>query len=241
LHNPEVEEIMPVLEIIGIIVLSYLIGSLPFGWIVVKASTGRDIRGIESGRTGGTNAMRAAGVLAGVITALLDVGKGILAVSIARSLLPEEYPYRDWILVLSSLLVIIGHNYSIYLLERHEDTGRLRLRGGAGGAACFGGAMGLWAPVGLIVFPLALAVYYFIGYASVTTLSIAFFTIIVFSYKALQGTLPWQYIIYGVVAEIILIWALRPNLERLRQGTERIHGFRVWLRSRAQKSQKSSN
>jgi len=230
---------MPVIEIIGILILSYLIGSIPFGWIVVKISTGRDIRGIESGRTGGTNAMRAAGIFAGVITAVLDAAKGVLAVFIARQLSPAGFVYRDWLLVASSLMVIIGHNYSIYLLERHEKTGRLRLRGGAGGAACFGGALGLWAPVGLIVFPLALAVYYFIGYASVTTMSIAFFATIVFAVKALQGTLPWQYIIYGVIAELILVWALRPNLERLRKGTERMHGFRVWLKKRAEKTQKA--
>lgn len=229
---------MPVYLFIAVIVISYLIGSIPFGWLVVKISTGRDIRGIESGRTGGTNAMRAAGVLAGAITAVLDVGKGIVAVAITRLLIPDDFIYRDWVLVISSLLVIIGHNYSIYLLERHEKTGRLRLRGGAGGAACFGGAMGLWAPVGLFVFPLALIVYYFVGYASVTTMSIAFFTTVVFVVKALQGTLPWQYIIYGVIAEVILIWALRPNLERLRQGTERLHGFRVWLKKRSEKTQK---
>ena len=52
--------------IAGIIIASYLIGSIPFGWIIVKIATGRDIRGIESGRTGGTNVWRAAGLLAGL-------------------------------------------------------------------------------------------------------------------------------------------------------------------------------
>ncbi len=231
---------MPVLEIAASIILAYLIGSIPFGWIIVKVATGRDIRGIESGRTGGTNAMRAAGLLAGALTALLDVGKGVLAVSITRSLIPASFAYREWILVLSSLLVIIGHNYSIYLLERHEATGRLRLRGGAGGAACFGGAMGLWPPVGLIVFPLALLIYYFVGYASITTMSIALLTSLVFAYQAIRGVLPWQYILYGVFAELLMIWALRPNLERLRQGKERMHGFRVWLKKRAEKEKTAS-
>ena len=223
---------MPILQIFAIIILSYLIGAIPFGWIIVKLSTGRDIRGIESGRTGGTNAMRAAGVLAGILTAVLDVGKGVFAVWVARWLSPEAMPFRDWLLVAASIMVIIGHNYSIYLLERQEKTGKIRFRGGAGGAACFGGAMGLWAPVGLFVLPLAAAVWFFIGYASVTTMSIAFFAILVFAYKALQGSLPWQYIVYGVLAEAILLWALRPNLERLKRGTERMHGFRVWLKKR---------
>ena len=227
---------MPILEMIAIVVLSYLIGAIPFGWVVVKVATGRDIRGIESGRTGGTNAMRAAGVLAGLLTAFLDAAKGVVAVTAARAILPEGSPYAPWALVLSSLLVIVGHNYSIYLLERHEATGRLRLRGGAGGAACFGGAVGLWPPVGLIILPLAAIIFYFVGYASVTTMSIAIFAMLVFAYKAFEGTLPWQYILYGVFAEILMLWALRPNLERLRQGNERMHGFRVWLKKRKEKA-----
>ncbi len=52
-------------------------------------------------------------------------------------------------------------------------------------------------------------------------MSIAFLSIVVFSIRAAQGLSPWVYVLYGVVAEIILIWALRPNIERLRQGNER--------------------
>ena len=221
---------MPVFEILEVLVLSYLIGAIPFGWIIVKISTGRNILSVESGRTGGTNAMRAAGLPAGLLTALLDAGKGVLAVWVARWLSPDHMLFRDWLLVAASLMVIVGHNYSIYLLEYHKPTRRLRLRGGAGGAACFGGAMGLWAPIGLFILPLAAAVWFFVGYASVTTMSIALITILVFAYKAIQGSLPWQYIVYGVIAEVILVWALRPNLDRLRRGTERMHGFRVWLK-----------
>lgn len=55
---------MVILSSIGVLILAYLIGSIPFGLIIVKLSTGKDIRTVESGRTGGTNAMRAAGVWA---------------------------------------------------------------------------------------------------------------------------------------------------------------------------------
>ena len=60
---------------IGIILLAYLFGSIPFGLLIVKLKTGKDIRKVESGRTGGTNAMRAAGFWAGVATAALDILK----------------------------------------------------------------------------------------------------------------------------------------------------------------------
>lgn len=66
-----------VLSRIGVLILAYLIGSIPFGLIIVKLSTGKDIRSVESGRTGGTNAMRAAGVWAGVATAIFDTLKGV--------------------------------------------------------------------------------------------------------------------------------------------------------------------
>ena len=60
---------------IGVLVLAYIIGSIPFGWLIVKMKTGKDIRVIESGRTGGTNAMRAAGFWAGMLTAIMDILK----------------------------------------------------------------------------------------------------------------------------------------------------------------------
>lgn len=219
---------------VAVLLIGYLLGSIPFGWVVVKVATGRDIRGIESGRTGGTNAWRAAGVLAGFLTMLFDMLKGVAAVLIARWLLPPDFPYRTWIEVAAPLAAILGHNYSIYLLEKHEKTGKLVLRGGAGGAPCFGGAVGLWFPTFWIILPLAAIVYFVIGYASLTTMSLAFFATIIFLIKAIQGELPWIYVMYGVIAEMMLIWALRPNIKRLREGTERLHGLRPWLKKRAE-------
>jgi glycerol-3-phosphate acyltransferase PlsY len=220
----------PVLPTLFILVISYLLGSIPFGWIIVKLATGRDIRGIESGRTGGTNVWRAAGVAAGAVTAILDVLKGAAAVWITRAVLPPSTPFFAWIEVAAPLAAILGHNYSIYLLEKHESTGKVRLRGGAGGAACLGGAMGLWFPALFYILPLAVVAYLVIGYASVTTMSIAFFAMVVFLVQAILGALPWTYPIFGLVALAMLVWALRPNIKRLRDGTERLHGLRPWLK-----------
>lgn len=229
----------PISTILIILIASYLIGSIPFGWIIVKLVTGRDVRGIESGRTGGTNVWRAAGLFAGLLTGILDILKGAGTVWIARALMGSEtFPLYHWIEVAAPLLAILGHNYSIYLLERHEHTGRVRLRGGAGGAACLGGAVGLWSPSILIILPLGLLVYFFIGYASVTTMSVALFSSLIFAVTAVQLGTPWQWVLYGVVAEVMLVWALRPNIQRLREGTERIHGFRPWLRKRREAKQK---
>jgi acyl phosphate:glycerol-3-phosphate acyltransferase len=213
---------MELLLISGVIVLSYLIGSLPSGLIIVKLSTGKDIRAIESGRTGGTNAARAAGLWAGLSTAILDCLKATATVWLARVVLPE-FPLGH---VFAPLAAILGHNYSVFLLERNGQ-GKLRLRGGAGGAPTVGGALGLWAPSVLIIIPMAAAIFYFIGYASVTTMSVALLSIIIFAYRAWVGLSPWEYVLYGILAEILLIWALLPNIRRLLKGTERLSGFRA--------------
>ena len=224
---------MQILNVLAVLLIAYLLGSIPFGWLIVKIATGRDVRQIESGRTGGTNVMRAAGALAGLFTGILDVLKGAASVWIARALVSADFSLFAWVEVAAPLLAILGHNYSIYLIERHESTGKMKLRGGAGGATCLGGAIGLWPAAGLIILPLGLLVYFLVGYASVTTMSVALFATIIFIITAIQGVLPWQYILFGLVAEIMLVWALRPNIQRLRQGNERLHGLRPWLKSRS--------
>lgn len=209
--------------------LAYLVGSIPFGYLVVKIINGRDVRTVESGRTGGTNAFRAAGLLAGVLTGLLDVIKGFASGWLVQWLAPGNV----WLQVSAAVLVVIGHNYSIFLMERNTENGRIRLRGGAGGAPALGGAMALWPQSGLVIFPMALLVFLFIGYASVTTISITVVSTLFFAYQALQGLLPWQYVFYGVIATGVVMYALRPNLERLRKGTERVVGLRAFILKKA--------
>jgi acyl phosphate:glycerol-3-phosphate acyltransferase len=214
---------------LGVIFLAYVFGSIPFGLLIVKLKTGKDIREVESGRTGGTNAMRAAGLWAGVLTALLDILKGAGAVWVAKWITPTE-----WVHVITPLAAILGHNHSIFLIERDENGKIVRLRGGAGGAPSVGGAMGLWWQSILIILPLGILTFFSIGIASITTMAVALFAIIIFAILAAQGTLPWTYVWYGVGAEILLMWALRPNLEKLFRGEERVvkYSLNGWLRAR---------
>ncbi len=205
-----------------VIVLSYLIGSIPFGWIMVWLFARKDVRQVASGRTGGTNAMRAAGFGAGLLTAILDILKGASTVWLARAVTDNP-----WIHILAPLAAILGHNYSIFLIERTEN-GRIRLRGGAGGAPCAGGAFGLWPWSLAIIIPLGFVIFFGVGYASVTTMSVALITLLIFLVRAWLGLSPWQYVLYGVLAEGLLLWALRPNIQALREGRERFHGWRPW-------------
>ena len=221
---------MQIVISIGVLLLAYIIGSIPFGLLIVKMKTGKDIRVVESGRTGGTNAMRAAGFWAGLLTAIMDILKGAAAAWIAKAVLPEAHLMQ----ALAPVAAIIGHNYSIFIPERNEQGRIVRLRGGAGGAPAVGGAFGLWGPSIFIIFPLGAVVFFTLGIASITTMSVAFFAIIIFAIRAWLGIAPWADVLYGVLAEILLIWALRPNLKKLLLGKERIvrQSLNGWIRSK---------
>ncbi len=225
-----------ILLAVAILAGAYLLGSVPFGLIFVKLTTGKDIRQVESGRTGGTNAMRAAGFWVGFTTAMLDLLKGATAAWLARWLMPAAF----WVHILAPVTAILGHNYSIFLAERNPQ-GHLRLRGGAGGATAAGGALGLWAPSLLIILPLGALIFFGIGYASVTTMSVALLAGLIFAYRAWIGASAWQYIFYGVIAELILIWALRPNIRRLIAGQERLVGWRAKRKNYSSSSKSSSS
>ena len=82
-----------------LILLGYLLGSIPSGLLIVKVKTGKDIRNVESGRTGGTNAFRAAGLMAGILTAFLDIFKSIVAVWLAQWLSPGN----EWVHILAPI------------------------------------------------------------------------------------------------------------------------------------------
>ncbi|MGZ6317600.1 MAG: glycerol-3-phosphate acyltransferase [Anaerolineales bacterium] len=207
----------------SVILLAYIFGSIPFGLLIVKFSTGKDIRQVASGRTGGTNAARAAGAWAGVLTGIMDGVKGASAVWMAQAVSPSNH----WLHVIAPLAAILGHNYSIFILER-DEKGHIHLHGGAGGGPTVGGAIGLWWPSAFIILPLGILVFFGIGYASITTMSIALITTIIFSVRYALGLAPLEYVLYGVIALIMLIWALRPNIHALIEGRERFHGWRPW-------------
>ncbi|MBN1451431.1 MAG: glycerol-3-phosphate acyltransferase [Anaerolineales bacterium] len=219
----------------GVLLLSYIIGAIPFGWLIVKLKTGQDIRLIESGRTGGTNAMRAAGFWAGLLTAIMDILKGAVAVWASKALIPDVHLWH----VLAPIAAILGHNYSIFVPKRDEQGRIVGLRGGAGGAPAVGGAFGLWGPSIFIIFPLGALVFFTVGIASITTMSVAFFAFIIFAVRTWLGLTPWIDILYGVLAELLLIWALRPNLKKLFSGQERIvkQSLHGWIKSKRETQQ----
>jgi glycerol-3-phosphate acyltransferase PlsY len=200
-----------------VMILSYVIGSIPFGFLVVKTFSGQDVRDVGSGRTGGTNAMRAAGVPAGVLTAVLDTLKGAACVWIAQLVLPANTNTQYIGMVLAGLFAIVGHNYSVFL----------GFKGGAGGAPTVGAALAIWPWSFVIAVPLCMGVLFGIGYASLATIAAGLIITAVFAYRYYALQAPPEFILYGVGALILLVWALRPNIRRLFKGEERVIGWRA--------------
>jgi glycerol-3-phosphate acyltransferase PlsY len=95
------------------LILAYLLGSIPFGYLIVKASSGADIRETGSGGTGATNVTRKAGKGAGVVTLLLDALKGFAAVSMARYLTGDDG--TSWVVAAAGFLAVGGHCFPVWL------------------------------------------------------------------------------------------------------------------------------
>src|SRR5579862_7682742 len=98
------------LELLSIVV-AYLIGSIPFGYLLVKFTTGKDVRASGSGNIGATNVLRSTGRIAAVATLILDIAKGYLAVWIAGQM-TNQSPF--W-MSLAALAVMAGHAFSVFL------------------------------------------------------------------------------------------------------------------------------
>lgn len=195
--------------------LAYLLGAIPVGLLVVQIISGEDIRRKGSGRTGGTNALRSAGLLAGVLTGLGDLAKGVGAVNVARLIRPSD-PFLE---ALCAIAVVAGHNWSVYI----------RFRGGAGTGPNIGAAVALW-PVSLaILAPTLVGTLILTGYASVASTVTALLIVVIFTWRAITASQPAAYIGYALVTALLVGIALIPNYRRLLAGTERVVDSRAKL------------
>ena len=190
------------------IVLAYLIGSIPFGLLVVKLMTGSDVRQSGSGNIGATNVLRSAGRAAGVLTLLLDISKAYCAVYLTDRLTAGDL---HWI-SLAALVVLCGHAFPPWL----------KFRGGKS-VASFVGAYAYLTPVPLLaVVLLFLLVTWRTRYLSLGSVIAA-------------GMLPlacwmilhpeWPVMVSTVGAAVLIVHRHRGNLERVRSGHERIFRF----------------
>jgi len=200
---------MQALWVIVATVVGYVLGSFPSGYLISKL-WGVDILRHHSGRTGGTNVFRVLGLLPALLTGALDVGKGALAVWAAGQI--SGLPVAE---VLAGAAAILGHNYSF----------AIRFRGGAGVGTSLGALCVIYWPAGVGLMVLLVVIIVRTRYASVGSLTVL--TVMPFLILALSlaGIVASIYILYGVLAWIIIVNAHRPNIDRLRHGTERQLSF----------------
>ncbi|HSL54294.1 MAG TPA: glycerol-3-phosphate 1-O-acyltransferase PlsY [Pyrinomonadaceae bacterium] len=182
-------------------IVAYLIGSIPFGYLIVRRKIGADIRQTGSGGTGATNVSRRAGKMAGVLTLLLDAAKGCVAVLIAKAASGD-----DWVIAAAAIAALVGHIYPVWL----------GFRGGKGVATGVGIFLVL-APVAVlfagVIFVAIVALTRYVSLGSI----IAAMLIPVFVWL-LSDLRPL--LIAAVVGAALIVFAHRGNIQRLASGTE---------------------
>ena len=201
---------MPWLLLLIATAVAYLIGSIPVGYLVIWLTQGRDIRTVGSGRTGGTNALRAGGSWAGIATGAGDILKGFLAVFAARLIIGDAVANPSVAGIVGGIAVVAGHNWSVFM----------NFRGGAGTAPNVGASIAIWPLSALWLLPMLPFGLNLIRYASLMSLIVAVVIPISFAIRAVLGYGPWLDVLYGVVTGLMVAWALRPNIKRLINGTE---------------------
>lgn len=199
--------------------IGYLIGSIPFGFFYVKWATGKNVLEVESGRTGATNTYRAAGIKVGLLTTFSDILKGAVAVLAATALLGARAgDWLPWVKGIAGIAAVVGHNWSVFL----------KFRGGAGTTPNIGWAVAVWPPILLVGLVVALGLFWLTGMASVVSLSIGALLPLIFGLRYALGADPSPaYLVAFLITGAIVTWALRPNIERIRAGKERIVGPRA--------------
>jgi len=200
---------MQVVLVIIATVVGYILGSFPSGYLISKL-WGVDILRQHSGRTGGTNVFRVLGLLPALLTGALDVGKGALAIWAAGQI--SGLPVAN---VLAGAAAILGHNYSF----------ALRFRGGAGVGTSLGALTVIYWPAGVSLMILLVLIIALTRYASVGSLTVLTVMPLLLLALSLAGIIASIYIVFGVLAWIIIVNAHRSNIQRLRQGTERRLSF----------------
>jgi|SRR5690554_2359448 len=212
---------MNTLIIFAFLLLSYLLGSIPFGLLIGKTFKGIDIRSAGSKSTGATNTMRLLGWRFGLLTLFLDAIKGIIVIVIVRYILNDYYMiklfnYNIEILGLYGIVAVLGHVFSIYI----------GFKGGKAVATSYGILMILTPLTGLaatIVFALIVKFTKYVSLASIVTSLLVFvislFGIFIKDVDYIRLVRIETLVTYMVLVSIIYI-RHKANIERLQNGTE---------------------
>ncbi len=190
------------------LVAAYLIGGIPFGFLIVKWKTGADVRSSGSGNIGATNVLRTTGRAAGIVTLLLDIAKGAVAVWLADKLTAGNIHWMS----ASAITVMLGHAFPIFL----------KFQGGKA-VASFIGAYLYLAPLPLLaVLIVWLATVAYTRQVSMGSILMAG-TFPLAVWLLMQP--PLSLVAASIVSGAFIIYRHRANIERIRAGTEHVLSF----------------
>lgn len=200
---------MPVFQFLLVGLIAYLLGAIPFTLIIGKVFYKRDPRLHGSGNLGATNSLRVLGGKAAIAVVLLDVLKAILAVVIARFIVPADtygIDISSWALIVASFFAILGHAYSPYI----------RFRGGKGVATSAGCLIAMH-PIAAVI---CIAVFFIVAFATryVSLGSLALAIVYPITVAIFYRQLP--FVVFSILAAVLVIWLHRPNIKRLIKGEE---------------------
>ena len=195
------------LQYVVVVVLAYLVGSLSWGYMLLRWRLGTDVREYGSGRTGMSNVLRTGGGKMAAVVFALDVGKGVLAVMMAK-----EATGASGAEVAAALAALVGHNWPVFL----------GFRGGRGILTALGG-LSMMAPVPAVVATAVwLATAFGSRYISLgSIIGVVAGAASLIALVALAGWYSQTYMIFAGVAAVMIIWQHRDNIQRLLQGNER--------------------
>ena len=215
---------MVIAKFIGVVLIGYLLGSIPFGLLISKRSNRLDIRQYGSGKIGATNVLRAVGRKAAALVVVLDASKGALAVVLAELIIGRSYlVIGDFGLgmlvaqVMAALAAIAGHNWSVFL----------RFRGGRGVTTFFGGLMALYPPAALFGGEVLIIGTGLTRYASLGSIAGVVGTYTILVPLTIMKGFPIEYLAYALIGTIMVIVMHRDNITRLISGKERKLGDRA--------------
>lgn len=197
------------------LVLSYLIGAVPFSVIISRLFFRIDVREHGSGNAGATNVFRVLGAKAGAAVLVLDALKGVAAVLIAATLHPIDLgpTAHDWVLIGASFAAVVGHSYSPYL----------KFSGGKGVATAAGALLVLtpaaW-PILLVTFVLVVAVWRMVSLGSIV-IALEFPVLMLLFYSDRPAIVTFSF-----VASALVVWRHRANIARIVRGEEAKIGLR---------------
>jgi len=201
---------------LAIIILCYLIGSFPSGYLVGK-SQGIDIRQHGSGNIGATNVLRVMGKKWGYLVFFCDSLKGFIAVKVGVWLATSAGAETTFAGVVAGICCIIGHNYTVWL----------RFKGGRGIATSIGVLLAI-VPIVIVLIVLVVwvAVFFVWKYVSLASicaaLSLPVAVLALFPFVA-HGNY-WVLLVFSLIVAALAVWRHRPNIDRLLHGTENRFG-----------------